>query len=202
MSTGRFALLVRGVAFPALLLVTACSSSDDGTPGSGLSTSPGTATIEFTVDGAQSYCAQSACGEAPSIDIEDSSGHSLFAVTSSCESVSCDTCSTTPCPGFACMMRGIAVTGAKLQWNGAYNVNSTCGAGKSCVAVTYAKPGKYTAKFCATPGKLVAPDGGGQQSTSFSAVTCETTGPAQCGAVDFEFPSSTTVRGTVGSSGG
>src|SRR6185369_7393527 len=99
----------------------------------------------------------STCGQGPSIDIEDTAGHSLFAVSSSCMTVSCDTCSTSPCPGFACQIMGIAVTGAKLQWDGAYNVNSTCGAGKSCVAVTYAKPGKYTAKFCATPDKLVGP---------------------------------------------
>jgi hypothetical protein len=132
----------------------------------------------------------SSCGEAPSIYIEDSSGHSLFAVSASCSSVSCDTCRSSPCPGYACQIRGIPVTGAKLDWDGSYNVTSTCGTGTSCVATTYANPAKYTAKMCATPGKITGPDGGVQQ--------CVNSGQSKCGSVEFDFPSSTVVKGTVG----
>jgi hypothetical protein len=44
--------------------------------------------------------------------------------------------------------------------------------------------------MCATPGKIVGPDGGVQQ--------CVTSGQSKCGTVDFDFPSSTVVKGTVG----
>ena len=170
------------------IAMVACSSDDKGTAQS--SSSPGNVSIEFTVVGSDSYCMQSNCGEAPSIDIEDSSGHSLFTVSASCSSVSCDTCSTSPCPGYACQVRGIPVSGASLDWDGKYNATSTCGTGTSCVTFTYASPGRYTAKMCATPGKIEGPDGGVQQ--------CVTSGPPKCGSVDFDFPSSTIVKGTVG----
>jgi len=172
----------------AALAIAACSSDEQGP--TRRSTSPGKVSIEFTVAGSDSYCTQSSCGEAPSIDVEDSSGQSLFSVLASCSSVSCETCSTSPCPGYACQIRGIPVTGAKLDWDGRYNVTSTCGGGTSCVTYTYANPGHYTAKLCATPGKITGADAGAPQ--------CETSGAAKCGSVEFDFPSSAVVKGTVG----
>lgn len=171
------------------VFVPACGSGDAGA-GVTQAVSPGTATIEFSVAGTDSYCMESRCSEGPSIDIEDSSRHSLFTVSASCASVSCDTCSTSPCPGYACFPMGVAVTGATLQWDGGYNVTSTCGAETSCVAKAYAAPGKYTATFCATPGTLTKPVGGTPH--------CTTTSQQKCGSVTFDFPSSTTVKGSVG----
>ncbi len=83
------------------------------------------------------------------------------------------------------------MTGATLDWDGSYNTTSTCGPGTTCVQSVFAKPGTYTAKMCATPGDLTGPDGGFQQQ-------CVNTGPPKCGSVQFDFPSSTVVKGTVG----
>lgn len=181
-----------------------CSLSSGGSTGlggsGGVSTggtaggvSPGKATIEFTVTGPNSYCMTMQClaGTVPSIDIKDASGHSLFNITASCSDVSCSTCQPSPCPGYYCPPpSGVVVTGSKLEWDGSHTVASTCGAGTSCIETVYAPPGRYTAEMCATPGKLTGLDGGVQQ--------CVTTGPAKCSSVDFDFPSSTVVRGTVG----
>jgi hypothetical protein len=172
----------------AVFATSACSS--DGEAPTRRSTSPGNVSIEFAVAGPDSFCMQSTCGEAPTIDVEDPSGQSLFSVSASCSSVSCETCSTSPCPGFACQIRGIQVSGAKLDWDGRYNVMSTCGGSTACVTYAYANPGRYTAKMCATPGKITGADAGVPQ--------CETSGPAKCGSVEFDFPSSTVVQGTVG----
>src|SRR5689334_14352432 len=87
-----------------MISVGALGCSSDGTDGVRQSSSPGKASITFTAVG--SYCMTSQCGEGPSIDIEDSSGHSLFTVAAGCSTVSCDTCATSPCPGFACQMAG------------------------------------------------------------------------------------------------
>ena len=77
-----------------------------------------------------------------------------------------------------------------MEWDGTNYVTSTCGAGKSCTEPTYAKPGKYTATMCATPGKLTGPDAG--------ARVCVASGAAKCGSVEFDFPLSSVVKGTVG----
>lgn len=69
-------------------------------------------------------------------------------------------------------------------------METSCGTGKSCAEPVFAKPGKYTAKMCVTPGKLTGPDAGQRQ--------CVTTGPEKCGSVEFDFPSSTVVKGAVG----
>ena len=77
-----------------------------------------------------------------------------------------------------------------MEWDGTVYATSTCGAGTSCTGPTYVKPGKYSATVCATPGSLTGPDGGVPQ--------CVTSGPVQCATVEFDFPSSTVVKGTVG----
>lgn len=155
--------------------------------GSGGSGSPGTVTIEFTVVGPDSYCATaSLCSAGPSIDVLDSTGNSFFSVVRSCTDVDCTTCQTLACPGYYCPPpSGVAVTGARLIWDGSYTTRSTCGAGFSCDETVYAPPGKYTAKMCAAPGTLT-----GQ--------VCTNSGPGKCGTVTFEFPSGTVVKGTVG----
>jgi hypothetical protein len=173
------------------------STGSGGTSGAGGSgsggsagVSPGKATVEFTVTGGP-YCMTMQCAVGPSIDITDASGHSISGVTSSCTDFSCSTCQPSPCPGYYCPPpSGVVVTGATMEWNGSYYAKSTCGTGTSCVESIFAKPGKYTATMCATPGKLAGPNGGIQQ--------CVTSGPAKCASVEFDFPSSTVVTGTVG----
>lgn len=167
------------------------SGGDGGvnTGGTGGGVSPGKASIEFTAVGPDSYCMTSQCNAGASIGLKDSSGKAL-TLTTNCSDVSCKTCTSSACPGYFCQPNGIAITGAGLDWDGRNYVTSTCGAGTSCVEPAYAKPGKYTATMCATPGKLTGPDAGPRQ--------CITSGPVKCGSVEFDFPSSTLVKGTVG----
>lgn len=164
------------------------AAGGSGSGGIGGSTSPGKASIEFTTTPLVSYCRPSACGE-PTIGIKDAAGNALELFTT-CTDVSCASCSQSGCPNFFCPPTGAVVTSAKMDWDGTSYVTSTCGAGTSCMELRYAKPGKYTATFCATPGKLTGPDGGTRQ--------CVASGPAQCGQVEFDFPSATVVKGTVG----
>ena len=147
--------------------------------------SPGKASIEFTVTGG-SYC-HHGCDGPPSVNVVDSAGHGL-ELGSNCYT-DCRSCSISGCPPGPCSQDGI-VTGANLNWDGSYLATSTCGPGTSCLEPAVAPPGKYTATFCATPGKLMGPDGGFQQ--------CVPSGPAKCASVKFDFPSSTVVKGTVG----
>lgn len=162
-----------------------------GNGGSGASGSPGTVTINFTVVGPDSYCATtSLCTAGPTIDILDSSGHSFFSVVRSCTDVDCTTCQPLACPGYYCPPpSGVPVTSAKTIWDGSYTTKSTCGAGFSCDQTAYAPPGTYTAKMCATPGTLTGPSG---------SQVCMSSGPAKCGTVTFEFPSSAEVNAMVG----
>ena len=169
------------------------STAGNNTTGSGGSAGagvpPGTASIAFTVVGGP-YCMTETCGAGPSIDIKDSAGKSL-TLTTSCSDLSCGTCMRSPCPGIACAIRGIKVTGASLDWDGSSYVTSTCGTGTACTGPAFAPPGKYTATFCATPGKLTGPDGGFQQQ-------CVTNGSPKCASVEFDLPSSVVVKGAVG----
>ena len=100
----------------------------------------------------------------------------------------CATCKLSLCPALPCFPDGV-VKGARFDWDGHYFAQSTCGAGMTCLAPQYAKPGRYTATFCATPGTL----------TNDSLPQCVTSGPAQCTSVEFDYPSSNVVKGTLGS---
>jgi len=171
-----------------------CGANTGGTTGTGgaqgssgtggrSSVSPGKVSIEFTVTGPESYCAP-IC-PAPEIEIQDASGRALVR-TEVCR-VDCGSCIES-CP--SCLNIGTAITGIKMDWDGAVYQSSTCGAGLSCLEPTFASPGRYTAMFCATRGTLAGPDGGLRQ--------CVTSGPPKCGTVTFDFPSSVAVKGTVG----
>jgi hypothetical protein len=160
----------------------------DPKPDSG-DVSPGNAVIEFTVRGPGAYCGPACPG--PPINVKDSEGQAL-TLAGSCMT-DCSSCMPHSC--ISCPAIGVAVTGAKLDWDGTYYTTSTCvPAGavgtNACRTPAHAKPGTYTATFCATHGILTGPDGGIQQ--------CVTSGPPKCGSVEFDFPSSTVVKGTVG----
>lgn len=148
------------------------------------SVSSGKASIEFTVTGRDSYCGPGC--PAPAISIMDSEGRTL-TLEEGCQT-DCRTCLPAPC--IYCPAIGVAITDVKLDWDGTVYVASACGAGNACAKSRFAPPGRYTATFCATPGKLTGPDGGIQQ--------CVNTGPSKCGSVEFDFPSTTVVKGTVG----
>ena len=169
------------------------ASSGTGGSGGGAGTggsagSPGTVSVTFEVPGTKTYCQQGECGASSSVVIKDASGNALMRYPGDCYTP-CDTCQSLPCPGYACQPQGYAVTGESFEWDGTYYAQSTCGQGTSCLAHSYAKPGKYSAVMCATPGTL-APDANQVQQ-------CTPTGPAECVAVPFDFPADKSVTGTL-----
>jgi hypothetical protein len=164
--------------------------SSNGGAGGTAATSPGTVTIEFS-PGSQTYCANiQSCASGPTIQILDSSGQPLV-LSISCSDTRCDTCQGTPCPGYFCPPGTVAenIPGAKMDWDGLYYARSTCSASTSCFAASYAAPGRYTARFCASPGSISAPSG-----TS----VCMVSGPAVCSSIEFDFPSAGSVKKTLG----
>jgi hypothetical protein len=187
----------------AALLMLACGSVKTGSTVSARSSdggsadangfdggvSPGTTSIQFTVVGPDSYCAtEDDCGGGtPTIGIDE-----LGTVDTSCTSVDCTTCGAFGCVLIDCENEtGVAITGGQVQWDGAYSTISTCGfAGTTCIGTAFAKPGRYTATMCATPGTLIGGDAGPPQ--------CVASGPPKCGHVAFDFPSSVVAMGTIG----
>jgi len=157
--------------------------------GGGNSTSPGKVSIEISVQGPETYCTESQCGEAPPLVFRDARGNPL-KLSLSCSEVGCDTCAPSACPGYACQPMGLGVSGATLEWDGSIYAPATCGGGKSCIAPTFAAAGRYTVTYCATPGTLASPDGG--------VPHCTSTGSSRCVSIDFDFPAAGTVKGTVG----
>jgi len=195
----RRAVAMHANALLSLALTVACGGDTTGSSGGGGSSSTGggtgtggaggslgMASVEFTVVGPATYCHKDCMGP-PSITVTDSAGRTL-GFGGLCR-VQCDTCMLSACPPVACQMDG-PVTGATLNWDGSYSASSTCGPGTECLSPSMALPGRYTATFCATPGTLTGPDGGFQQ--------CVTSGPAKCAPVEFDFPSTGVVRGTLG----
>ena len=171
------------------------SGATSGTGGSGASAgsggsagSPGSVTLKFEVPSAKSYCQQGECGASSSVVIKDASGKALMRYPGDCYTP-CDTCQALPCPGYACQPQGYAITGETFDWDGTYYAQNTCGGSTSCLAHSYAQPGKYTAVMCATPGTL-APDAN-------QVDQCTATGPAECVEVPFDFPTDKTVTGTL-----
>jgi hypothetical protein len=81
------------------------------------------------------------------------------------------------------------VHGTKLEWDGTYYAQSTCGSGLTCAAKAHAKPGKYTAAFCATPGELGV--------VANNVAQCVRSGAELCRTVEFDFPADTVVKGSL-----
>jgi hypothetical protein len=112
---------------------------------------------------------------------------------------SCATCAPVACPAIpiiACPAGnfGVSVTDYDFTWNGSYTETGACepanaslgAVAVSCADTQVAPAGSYVARFCATPGTLTAPDGGGAQ-------VCTTTGPQECVETRFDFPSAQPV---------
>jgi hypothetical protein len=144
-----------------------------------LSSSPGSARIEFNVE-ADAFC------DPPGAACEGSVGHiSIHQVDGTvlvparrplCGAPSCDVCEPVPCPGFACLSEtAVAVGDQVLAWDGSFEQNETCGQSEmACRQAYYVPPGRYVAQACANAGN--AADG------------CEAAA-TECVSVEFDFPS-------------
>jgi hypothetical protein len=167
-----------------------------GTTGTGGS-SPGTTTLRLTLPPTQSFCDENpSCTTTQHLWILDSTGQALTLGSAGCM-LQCGSCTYPPCaelPLIACPAGnfGVAVTDSDFTWDGSYVQNGSCspngpgaGAALTCVQGTFASPGMYIARFCATPGTLNTPDGGTQ--------ICTATGPQECVEVGFPFPATQPV---------
>ncbi len=167
----------------------AAGDSTAGLPADLGDKSPGNVTFQLSVNPTTSYCATSNNCSAPEfIAVVDELGNAVQRAVINCAAVSCDRCVAPPCLGIACSSRGELVTEQRLTWDGAVNVQSTCGSlATSCSGRAYIRPGKFVARMCATPGTLTPGD----------APECVPSGPVECVEVPFEYPSSAAVGGSL-----
>jgi hypothetical protein len=151
--------------------------------------SPGTVTLRLTVSSGRSYCDQDTlCSTTPHIFVRDPAGRVLLTALPFCQPICSQLCAPPQCPGFPCVPMGSRFTGGDFVWSGVYYDSSTCGGGAGCFIQRFARPGRYTAAMCATPGALSAPDGGGPVCAKEAQ---------RCVELPFDFPSSTVVEGTL-----
>lgn len=145
----------------------------------------GKVAIDFAVNAPDSFCTE--CGFRR-IDVLDSNGRALPLLTGC--ALDCDTCSTSvdTCHSIVCGPSTV-VTGSALVWDGIVLEPGACGAGTPCLRKTPANPGTYTAVLCLSPGMVSA--------EADSPHRCVSTGPEQCGRVDFDYPGTATVHGVV-----
>jgi hypothetical protein len=174
-----------------------------GTIGAGGATStggsPGTATLRISLPPTQSFCDENpSCTTTQHLWISDATGQTLQLGSVGCQ-LDCRSCTYPPCPEvpvIACPAGnfGVPVTDYDFTWDGGYVASGGCtgttgATALACVYGNYASPGKYVARFCATPGTLGTSDGG--------APVCTPTGAQECVEVGFLFPSSQPVMITL-----
>jgi hypothetical protein len=192
------------VVVNSMLVLAGCSGTLgsghlDGSTGAGgaggsISTSAGTVTLQVVLRPGQTFCDENAsCTSTQHLWVSTGSGDPLSLGSVGCET-SCSTCVPTPCPEIPVSVcpagsYGNAVTASSFTWDGSYVESGSCkntsAVAIACEASKLAAPGIYLARFCATPGTLSEPDGGGQ--------LCTPTGTQTCVEVSFVFPSSQPV---------
>ena len=175
---------------------TGTGGSTGGTTGTG-GASPGTTTLRITIPATQSFCDENpSCTTTQHLWILNASGQALTLGAVGC-TPDCSTCTALPCPELpivACPAGnfGVAVTSYDYTWDGSYIQSGSCTSGDlslNCADAMFATPGRYDARFCATPGTLSVPDGGIQ--------TCTAIGPQECTDVGFDFPAAQPVMITL-----
>jgi hypothetical protein len=161
-----------------------------GAGGSEVGGSLGTVTLRLDLPPATSFCDVSCGGVGSHITILTREGKPVPTEHPSCVGMCTASCVAVSCPvGGACLLTGVALTGAELTWDGSTYPTSTCGGGVACYRSTFAPAGKYIARMCATPGKLGKP--------ADSPPVCDATGAPSCVDVVFAYPTSGVVEGTL-----
>jgi hypothetical protein len=159
---------------------------------SGTAGSPGTVTLRLNLPSSTFFCDVSCGGVAPHISIYTVGKQRVPIEIPSCLTMCTDQCQPVSCPvGGACLLTGVAVSGAELKWDGRSYPTSTCGAGVACYQPTFVPAGQYIARMCATPGVLTS------LNPEASSVVCNATGPQECVEVVFNLPSNGVVEGAL-----
>src|SRR5579859_250170 len=146
-------------------------------------TCAGTVTFQFTAANGKSsdWCVGANCSDVW-VTITSSTGTPV--TPSILCGVTCDTCTSTPCPPIACRIpQPMKAQGETATWDGTDWQAGTCGANTACRGRQCAAPGHYIAKMCASRS---VPDGGplGQ---------CSTNPMLTCVDVPFDYPTSSVV---------
>ncbi|MDB4979982.1 MAG: hypothetical protein JWM82_734 [Myxococcales bacterium] len=165
------------------------TAGQTGTAGTTVPVSPGVITLRLGLPPSPSFCDMSCGGVAPHITILTLDKKPLPIEPPSC-TTTCSSCQPTACPvGGACLLTGVAVTGAELKWDGRTYPFSSCGGGTTCYEPTFVPAGRYIAHMCATPGKLSQPADG--------PPVCTATGVQSCTDVEFAFPGGGIAKGSL-----
>jgi hypothetical protein len=177
----------------AALALAACNSGHfgDGLPEQEVS--PGTVTFRLMLPPTRSFCdSVSSCGVNGHITFTTSGGEGLDIGPRWCTTQCSSQCTPSPCPLFPCTVpTGVAVTQVEQSWDGAYADSSTCGNAMACYIPKFARPGRYVARMCATPGTLTITD------SAPAPASCTPTGPAECVDVPFDFPGASPVEASL-----
>jgi len=162
------------------------SGGGGGTPNPGpVTCTAGSVTFEFTSAGAPAvtYCVGKNCG-VEWLAVKDASGQEM-ALTHSCSS-DCALCQQMGCDLLCALPRVMTPEGERQVWDGTFFTQGMCGQGNTCAIANCAPPGKYVATMCAGVKNNTDP------------MFCMTDPDQQCVDVEFDYPTTSVVRGTVG----
>jgi hypothetical protein len=162
------------------------SDSGGGTAEAGpIGCTVGSVTFELMTAGAPSveYCVGRNCGT-EWLAIKSASGQEM-QITHHCIS-DCTSCNQIGCDLLCALPQPVKPEGVRQQWDGMFFTASTCGQGQMCANPNCAPPGKYVATMCA-----------GVKNNA-DAMFCETDPNQQCVDVEFDYPTTSVVQGTVG----
>jgi len=186
------------VLFGSLTLGACGASSLTGSTGtggsSGLGGSPGSVTFVLATPSSLAFCDQLSCtGGGQHLSIQTTDGTALSWPGGIVCGMDCATCRELACPELAILCpapEGVVYTGGSATWDGSFIAQSTCSAAHSvCSESRYVTPGRYVAKFCATPGTVSQPDAG--------LPVCSASGPLVCTETAFDFPATGTIQLTI-----
>lgn len=153
-------------------------------------TSPGTVTLRFTAP-PSAYCDATCGSPLQHITIYTLGKEPVTTAFPFCSTMCSNNCQPVGCPaGGACLLTGLAVTSAELQWDGRAYEMSTCNEGHvACQQLTFVPAGTYIARMCATPGMVsTSPDG---------TPVCTASGSLECVDVSFDLPGKSLVTGSL-----
>lgn len=182
-------------------MVAACgaatSSGESTSGGADVPTCEAPLTFELRVESG-SYCAggQKAC-DAEWLTILGPDGQP-FARDNTCNT-SCGDCAPVRCPG-SCIQPVPIADKVTRAWDGRLFAQSTCNGSAgtlSCGAAKCAPKGRYTARMCASPSATVGDAGADAASGPSTQCTIAQGAQPKCVDVQFDWPSTTPVVGTL-----
>ena len=154
--------------------------------------SPGTVTLELTINPSTTFCDhRTLCDVVQHITILTATGQPLGWTANMCEPAQCSAqCQPASCPTLACLPDDRAYSGEQVVWDGNYQEELSCG-GFTCLRSRFAPPGHYLAQMCATAGTFVPGD------ASPSNAICTPSGHPQCVTIGFDLPGAVPVVGRL-----